>query len=136
MANSLDRQITEEGPRNAIVKLTGVLDTNDITEAPAIALSDFKNNDSRMQLTGLRADMLEYSIAQGLEVLLYWHSATPKLIYPLARAGRIFSWSYGGFLPDPLLAGYTGDIDLVTKGFVPGSTMTFVVVLELIKLYA
>lgn len=136
MANSLDIQIAEEGPRNAVVKLTGVLDTSNISETPAIALADFQNNDpANLVLVGLRMDMLEYSIGQGLEVQLAWNSGTPQQIFPLAGRGRIFAWSYGGFIPDQTLTGYDGSINLYTTGYVPNTVQNFTIVMELIKLY-
>src|SRR5208282_4310286 len=137
--NVVDTQILEEGPRNAIVKLTGVLDTSDVTEFPAISISDFSNNETRCKLTGFRVDMLEYSIGQGLEVQLTWNSMNPKQIAPLAGRGRIHSYDYGGFLPDTTRPGYDGSINLATTGWttqvVPGAVQNFTVVLELIKLY-
>lgn len=135
MANSVDYQITEEGPRNAVVKLTGILDTMDVSEVPAVSLSMFLNNDNRMNLVGLRVDLIEWSISAGLEVNLAWNGATPQQIFPLAGRGRINSNNYGGFLPDRTRAGYTGDINLTTANYVAGTTANFSIVLELIKLY-
>ena len=135
MANSIDIQLTEEGPRKAVVKLTGYLDTTNVSELPAIALSIFKNNDTRMNLVGLRVDLLEWAISSGIEVQLSWHSSTPQQMFPLSGRGRINSTNYGGFLPDRTRGGYTGDIDLVTTGYPAGSIQNFTVVLELVKLY-
>ena len=135
--NTLDRQITQEGPRNAVVKLTGTLDSGDISEAPAIAIGDMLNNDTRMFLTGFRVDLLEWSISAGLEVNLYWNSTTPKQIFPLAGRGRIYANNYGGFIPDATLPGYDGSINLVTVGFstAPQPVCNFTIILELVKLY-
>jgi hypothetical protein len=135
--NILDRQITEEGPRNAVVKLTGTLDTSDIYETPAISVGDFSNNEKAVTLTGFRVDMMEYSIGQGLEILLEWNSAIPKQIFSIAGRGKIFSYSYGGFIPDATRTGYDGSINLKTTGFAQQSVspQNFTVVLELVKLY-
>ena len=137
MANVLERQITEEGPRNAVVKLTGVLATSDISEVPAIALTDFSNNEKGVNLVGLRVDLLEYSIGNGVEILLEWNSAIPQQIFPLAGRGRIYSYNYGGFVPDQTRSGYTGGINLKTTGYsgVAGTVQNFTIVLELVKLY-
>jgi hypothetical protein len=137
MANSLDMQIAQEGPRNAIVKLTGVLDTSDISETPAIALQAFTNNADRNVLAGFRVDLIEYSISQGLEVILEWEALNPEIIYPVAGRGRINSTNYGGFVPRQGNAGYSGNINLRTSGWssVTSGIATFVVILELIKLY-
>lgn len=135
MANVTDKQITEEGPRNAVVKLTGALDSSDVYIRPAVALSDFSNNEPNARLVGLRMDLIEYSIGQGLEIFLEWQANTPQMIYNIARSGRIFAYSYGGFVPDQLRSGYTGDINLRTTGQTPGSTQVYTVVLEFVKLY-
>lgn len=135
MANSIDYQVTEEGPRNAVVKLTGYLDTTNVSELPAIPLSLFQNNDTRMRLVGLRVDLIEWAISSGIEVQLYWHSSNPQQMFPLSGRGRINSTNYGGFIPDRTRGGYTGDIDLITTGYQAGSVQNFSVVLEFVKLY-
>ena len=135
MANSVEYQVTEEGLRNAVVKLTGILDTSNVSELPAIPLNLFGNNDKRLVLVGLRVDLIEWSISSGLEVNLAWNSSTPQQIFPLAGRGRINSTNYGGFIPDRTRGGYTGDINLVTTGYVAGMVANFSIVLELVKLY-
>jgi hypothetical protein len=135
MANVTDFQITEEGPRNAVIKLTGALDSNDVYLRPAVALSMFTSNEINARLVGLRLDLIEFSIGQSLEILLEWQANTPQQIYNLARSGKIFAYGYGGFVPDQLRSGYTGDINLKTAGYSPGTTAVYTIVLELIKLY-
>ena len=136
MANVLDYQVTQEGQRNAIVKLTGYLDTSNVSEISIIPLSLFKDNDPFKTLTGFRIDLIEWSVSNPLEVNLQWNSATPKQIYLLAGRGRIVSTNYGGFVPDPLRPGYDGSINLVTANYQAGSIANFSVILELIKLYS
>ena len=144
MANSLDAQFAEEGPRNAVVKLTGVLDTSNIAENPAIELRDFLTNENeRHKLVGLRVDLLEYSIGPGIEVILEWDSNQPEQIFPLSGRGRISATNYGGFAPDMTRPGYSGSINLRTRNFIPGVdgqgnpvTQHFTIILELIKIYS
>lgn len=136
MANVTEFQITEEGPRNAVVKLTGVLDTSDVSITPAISLSEFTNNDVRMVLWGLRVDMLEWSMSNGLEINLTWNSiGNPQQIFPLAGRGRIAANNYGGFIPDKTRGGFDGSINLVSKGFAAGTVQNYTIILELVKLY-
>jgi len=135
MANTLEQQITEEGPRNAVVKLTGVLDSLDIYQRPAIALSAFKNNEPNANLVGLRVDLIEFSVGNAIDVMLEWQSANPQQIFNLSRSGKIHSYGYGGFVPDRSRSGYTGDINLRTANYPAGSVQIFTVVLELVKLY-
>lgn len=135
MANQIDRQITEDGYKNAIVKFTGVLDISDIIESPAISLQDFSGNDPSKTLVGFRVELVEWAISNGVEVLLSWNSMNPQQIFPLAGRGRINGSNYGGFVPDTGKIGYDGSINLITTGCIPGVTQTFTVVLELIKMY-
>ncbi len=136
MANVLDIQITEEGPRNAVVKLTGILDSADAIENPAIALEDFSNNDAACgPLCGFRVDLIEWSMSNAMEVQLAWAGTQPQQIYPLAGRGRISASNYGGFVPDMTRAGYSGNINLTTNGYVPGTVQNFTIILELVKLY-
>ena len=136
MANVLARQILEEGPRNAVVKLTGVLTNSDMSETPAIKLADFGNNDAQAgTLVGLRVDAVIYSMGLGIDLLLAWNGASPQQIMPLAGRGKIDATGDGGMLPNMLLSGYDGSINLYSTGYVPGTTQNFTVLLRLVKLY-
>ena len=136
MSNILDKQILEEGPRNAVVKLTGVLDSSNMTEAPAIRLSDFINNDAAAgTLIGLRVDAVMYSMGMNIDLLLSWNGATPQQIMPLAGRGKIDVTGDGGMIPNMLNSGYDGSINLYSTGFVPGTVQNFTILLRLVKLY-
>lgn len=136
MANSLEMQVLEEGPRNAVVKLTGVLTNSDVNEQSVVALASFSNNDVRQVLTGFRVDHITYSLGQQLDVALYWHSNSPQQIAPLSKSGKIDVTGDGGFIPDSQRSGYDGSIDLVTSGFPPGGpNQNFTILLRLVKLY-
>ena len=140
MANVFNMKVLQEGPRNAVVKLTGILDSGDLTAPSVVALSDFHNNDQNQYLTGFRIDFVEFSMSTGLEINLWWNSNTPEQITPLAGRGRFGSKNYGGLYPDPTRAGYDGSLNMSTTGasggtFVTGQTANFTVILELVKLY-
>lgn len=135
MANVLERQITLDGRRNAVVKFTGVIDSSDAIETPALSLSDLLNNEPTNTLYGLRVDLVEWSVSNGLEIALEWNSNSPQQIYPLAGRGRINGWNYGGFIPDASRSGYDGSINLRTQTYPSGTIQNFTVVLELVKLY-
>jgi hypothetical protein len=136
MANVTDRQIVLDGPRNAAVKLTGVIDTTDIYERPAVSLLDFQNNERQYgKLVGLRVDTVEYSIGGGIELLLEWNSANPQEIFPLAGRGKINGAFHAGWAPNRLLAGYDGGINLKSSGYMTGK-QNFSVTIEMVKLYA
>lgn len=134
MANKVERQILLDGPRNAIVKLTGVLDTTDVAETPAFALLDFQNNDPALKFVGFRPERVEYSIGSGIEILLEWNSANPQQITPLAGRGKIDGSWHGGWAPDRTRAGYDGSINLKTSGFMTGK-QNFALTIEMAKVY-
>jgi hypothetical protein len=118
------------------VKLTGTLTLSDISELPAISLSDFINNDVPAgRLVGLRVDAVMYSMGLGIEILLSWNSSTPQQIMPLAGRGKIDVTGDGGMIPDMLRGGYDGNINLYTSGFAAGTTQNFTILLRLVKLY-
>ncbi len=135
MSNQTTKQITLDGPRNFVVKLTGVLDTSNVSLTPAISLSDAVNNDVRLTLVGFRLDRMEYSIGSGLEVQLAWNATTPQLMTPIAGRGKIDAWHYGGWFPNQQAAGFDGSINLTSTGYPAGTTQNYSVVLELVKLY-
>ena len=135
MANVLERQITHDGWRNAVVKFTGVLDSSDAIEAPALRLTDLVNNEVRATLVGLRVDIVEWSLSQNLELVLEWNGTVPQQIFPIAGRGKINAWNYGGYVPDRTRPGYDGSINLRTQAYSPGTIANFSVQVEFIKLY-
>ena len=137
MANVLEKQILEEGYRNAVVKLTGVLTASDENRVEIIALGDFLNNDRGLgPLKGFRVDTVNYSLGQVIDVTLYWNANTPQQIVPLSKSGKIDVTGDGGFIPDMQRSGYTGGINLVTTGFPAGGpNQNYTILLRLVKLY-
>lgn len=142
MANVLDRQISVEGLRNVVVKFTGSLDSGNIVETPAIELLDCPTNNLNSKLVGFRVNIMEYSIGDGLEILLQWNGTIPQQIYTISGRGHIDGSDYGGLSPDMTRSGYDGSINLITRNFVPASdgvgqpvVQNFTLTLELIKMY-
>jgi hypothetical protein len=140
MANSLTTQILLDGWRNAVVKLTGVLDTMDANEQSVIAPSMFSNNETISVLTGFRVDRLTYVIGQGIEIQLQWNgSSQDQTIVAIAGRGVTDNHHYGGWQPNQTLPGYDGSINLVTTGYglqpIFGTVQNFTIVIEMTKLY-
>lgn len=136
MANQVEKQIIEEGPRNAVVKVTGVLDTSDINLVSFISATDFSNNDAHgLRLVGFRLDAVIYSVGQVLDIILAWNGSVPQLIVPLARSGKIDATADGGFVPDQTKGGYDGSINISSKQFPAGTTQVFSLLIRLVKLY-
>lgn len=135
MANSFTKQIIEEGPRNAIVKVAAIIDTSDIMLAPAVALADFLNNDTRLTLVGLRMDFIDYSSGPNIVTLVEWNSNSPQLIAAFAQSDELDMRVVGGACPDQTISGYDGGVNIKTKGFIPGNIEAFTVILRMVKLY-
>jgi hypothetical protein len=136
MANATDIKILEEGPRNAMVRITGVLDTSNATMAAAITTAMFTNNDlNATPLKGFRLDHIWFSVAQNMSVVLTWDATTPQLIGAWSDANEMNFRHAGGLQPDMAAAGYTGSISLATVNWATG-TLTFTVMLDLVKIYA
>lgn len=116
MSNAFDGRITQEGPRNCIFKVTGVLDTSDAIFYPLLNPKDCVNNDQNLTLQGFRVDRMEWSISGPMEIQLYWNSSNPQQIMPISRSGRMEMKGNGGLVPDSTRANYDGSILLNTTG--------------------
>jgi hypothetical protein len=125
MANQLNTQILMDGARNAVVKITGVLDTSNVSSTVVVDPASFSPLPTRF-----RIDHLDYSISDPLEVRLQWDAATPVDILPIAGRGRMSFHNFGGLQNNATSP--TGKINLLTTGYSTG-TLVFSVVLELVK---
>jgi hypothetical protein len=132
MANVVNTQILVDGARNAVVKITGVLDTGNVSSTVVVDPASFTPKP-----TSFRIDHLDYSISDPLEVRLQWDASTPIDILPIAGRGRMSFWNFGG-LQDNGGAGVTGKINLLTSGYnsttLGTSPLVFSVVLEMVKI--
>lgn len=126
MANAVTTQIIEDGPRNSIVKLTGVLDTSNEALVTKIDPANFTPVPTQFRIDGIW-----YSISDQLEVQLQWNATANVLIIPLAGRGKQFYKQFGG-LTNNAGAGKTGKIDLVTTGWASG-TQIYEIILWLVK---
>lgn len=136
MANATTKRILEDGPRNAVVLLTGILDTSNASLTPAIQLADFTNNASETgPLRSFRLDKVSYSIADQLQAQLYWNATTPQVMVALAGRGHLKFKPSSGLQPaNRLAAGFDGAINLITTGWASG-IQNYSVLLELVKVY-
>lgn len=128
MANALKTQIITDGPRNATVKITGVLDTSDVAYTTVVIPSQYSPVPNTF-----RVFHLDYSLTDQIEIQLFWDATTPSVMLPLAGRGRMSFVDFGGLINDATqAAGYTGAIGLKTTGWASG-TQVFSLVLELVK---
>jgi len=127
MANALALQTLEDGPRNAVIKVTLVNDTSN-TAATVIAdpalLTPISNQ--------LNVAEIQYNVQDGWYVTLFWQATTPKVMVTLAGRGSFpVGRNFGGFQNDST-TGKTGRITLTTTGYTSG-TMVATLVLNVIK---
>lgn len=121
MANSFTTQVIVDGPRNLIVKATGVLDTSNLaaTQAvvPATSMKLYTNIPPDVRL-----DHIDYSISDQLTVQLFWGTASNSpgaIIMPLAGRGRM-SFEYFKGIPNNQ-SPTDGSIWVQTTGWTSGT---------------
>jgi hypothetical protein len=131
MANSVTTQILEEGQRNVIIKVTGVLDTSDYALTETIQVSTLNQGGIGATPTQLRIDHIDYSISDQLEVQMWWGATSDVIIMPIAGRGRMSFWNFGG-LVNNAGAGKTGNIKFKTTGWTSG-IQVFSIILECVK---
>jgi len=131
MANAYATQIIVDGPRNAIVKITGILDTSNQAQTLAIDLTTLTQGSTQLKPNAACIHHIDYSITDQLEVQLSWDATTQVVIMPLAGRGRMSFKDFGG-LQNNAGAGKTGNINILTTGWTSG-IQVFTVVLELVK---
>ena len=134
MANSLTTQVIIDGPRHAVVKVIGVLDTSDQALVTIVDPATLTGMDvtGGIKAAKVRLKHMEYAIEDGLTVNLYWDATTAVIIGSFNGRGKLDARHYDG-LPNNAGAGVTGKILLATQGFAVGAVMSFSLDLELIK---
>lgn len=135
MPNSIDVKVVEDGHRNAVVKIVGVLDTSDLAVTPAIPLGLFSGNNPALTLSALGVEDVNYAGSLGLVVNLDWNSAGPQPICAMDGEYRRRGVQGGVLGPDQTKAGFDGAINLSTRGYVPGKVYGFTLELKLVKKY-
>lgn len=137
MANTFDLQVLNDGHRNAIVRISAVLDTSDADLT--ISLDTFTNNDVQggQTLRGLRLDSIDNQIGSGLQVQLYWAAAVDQLMFTAVGQHETCFKDHGGLVPDMSALGFNGNVKVKTIGFniFQEPPQTFSLVLRFVKLY-
>lgn len=126
MANVFTVQTLQDGPRNVILNVEGVLDTSNL------AVTDVVDPTTLNPVaTALRIDQVDYSITDQLGVQLLWDATADVTALALAGRGNNTYQKEGG-LQNNAGAGKTGKIQIVTTGWASG-TQTFSLKLWLVK---
>lgn len=107
-------QILVDGPRNTVAKTTGdvtAVFAGTVILDPAL-LTDMNPGMSGAKLaTLLRIDHIDYSIADGVIVQLFWDATTPVPIVELYGRGKLEAAMWGGY-QNNAGAGVTGRITM------------------------
>jgi len=133
MANVVTSQILVDGPRNLVVRLTGQIDTADVTATSLVTLANLSPVDiAGSAPTRLIVDKISYNIESPLVVNLAWDATTDVVFASLANSGDdIDAKPYGGIY-NTEATGVTGAIMYSTSGYDAG-IRSFNILLEMRK---
>jgi len=131
MANVVNTQILADGPRNLIIKITGILDTSDVS---VIDLFDPAARTKIGQIEGLAnryaIESITFNIEDTLAVYFYWGATTDELIVALEGRGKV---PYDPPVINTEPTGVTGKIRYATQGWASSAVVSFTIVISLKK---
>lgn len=135
MANVTSIQILEDGDRNVVAKLTGKLDTSNVSLTtlldPATLADVNASTLSPQKATTLAIESVTFDIQDGLVVGLYWDATTDVPIWYFSGRDKM-NMEFTTFLQNNAGTGKTGKILFDTSGYTSG-TMYFTMVVQCIK---
>jgi len=135
MANSVQTQILEDGDRNVVVKLIGILDTSNVSLAtlldPATLASVNTSGLNSQKAATLAIKKVTFDIEDGLAVNLYWDATTDVPIWRFTGRSKVNA-DFVGFLQNNAGSGVTGKILYDTDGYTSGLA-SFSLLIECIK---
>lgn len=136
MANVTAIQTLVDGPTNVVIKMTGLLDTSDVSLATLIdpALLSVMNDNTKVLSNKLRIDKITHNIEDLLAVNLFWDATTDVAIGNYVGVNEMNYRKFGG-LTDNSGAGRTGKILYSTTGWSTGASLSYVITLECTKQY-
>ena len=134
MANSVNYQTIQDGPRNVVVKIEGILDTSDLASTVAVdpSLLAGMDNTGLVKALDLIVDRIQFSVEDTLEVRLAWDATTPTRMVELQGRGTEKYERFGG-LYNNSGAGRTGKILISTEGWAAAKILSFTIILTLKK---
>ena len=134
MANSVNTQVLQDGLRNVVIKVEGILDTSDLASTVIADPSTMAgmDNTGAVKALGLIVDRIQFSVEDTLECRLAWDATTPVRMVELQGRGTEKYERFGG-LTNNSGAGRTGKILLSTQGWAAAATVSFTLILTLKK---
>ena len=135
MANVTSIQILEDGDRNVVAKLTGKLDTSNVSLTtlldPATLASVNASTMNPQKASTLAIESVTFDIQDGLVVGLYWDADVDVPIWYFSGRDKM-NMEFTTFLQNNAGAGKTGKILYETAGYTTG-TLYFTMVIQCIK---
>lgn len=134
MANEFTIQTIQDGPRNVVIKISGVLDTSDLAQQVLIdpALLAGIDNTGTLKAAKLRLMRVIFNVEPLLTVNMWWDATTPVRIEDLTAQGHKEFAAFGG-LTNNAGAGVTGKVLIATQGWVATAILSFTATLEFVK---
>lgn len=126
MANVTTVQTIQDGDRNLILAIAGVLDTSNVAKAQLVAVSALVPAASLVKLK-----KAQWSVQPGLSINLYW-DATADVPFLCMSGSDHQCYAEEGHIPNNAGAGVTGNVDYETTGWSAG-TLTYSAVLWFVK---
>lgn len=135
MANIITIQTLIDGPRNAVIKVEGLLDTADfaaqVIADPAALIG--MDNTGTVKASKLRIVRMQYNVKDPLSMLLQWDATTPVRVEQVTARGTLHFDEFNG-LVNNAGAGVTGKILLSSAGWAATTGgLPFSIVLDLVK---
>jgi len=135
MANSVQTQILEDGDRNVIIKLVGLLDTSNVSNTtlldPATLASVNSTGLNSQKASTLAIESVIFDIEDGLVVNLLWDATSPEPAWRFSGRDKMNA-EFTGYLQNNAGTGKNGKILYNTTGWTTG-TKSFSLVVQCIK---
>lgn len=132
MANIVTAQVITDGPRATFVKILGIIDTSNVTNALVIDPAQLSGMDNTglVKAKHFRVQEITYMVSGAMSVNLYWNALVPVPMVCISGSNTADYEEFGG-LTDTSGTDSDGKITLSTTGWV--GVQTFTIVLELYK---
>lgn len=130
MANFVNPVVIQDGARNCIINIEGILDTSDLTNYAVIDPALLWPIDLGYPAQILKIKRVQYKVEPLLEVRLLWDATVPTNAAVYTGSGHD---EYTQQFPNTAGVGRTGKILITTQGWTGGSILSFNLTLELVK---
>ena len=132
MANSVLVQILHDGPKGVVAKVTGILDTADVTATDILDPATLSDTYGSFKASQLAITDLKWDVQGALAVRLWWDASTDVLIRTLT-AQDVECYRDSQPLQNNAGAGKTGKIQLTTEGYAATASNEFTIIISALK---